>query len=181
MVAQRDNPRARSGILVAIIDTDEAAAEARKFFFEQDEEAKNWPEEKKKRVVAEPSPITALAFTERGVFRVNTEGVMSRDPITRLDIAFYARIEAGETEDDLGAVGLTPFCSVGFEVDKVKLKEVVRLEDFIKRFGARLESNYEICRSHLQASGPLPPPPSGQQVNTPSPAPGKRSAGRRPR
>ncbi len=105
--------------------------------------------EKKRTVVkAAIHGRLALFVTATGLYVLSEEGVLNCEPITdakKYKIDFY-----GDYDD--GSFDLLP--AVQAEVAPAALIACAtlpdeRLEDFIRRFGARLEENYELVRDHI--------------------------------
>jgi hypothetical protein len=91
--------------------------------------------------------------TPKGIFVLSDEGVGSRDPITganklKLEFCFTRKISGAS------AMGIIPEMSVELDeasiLEKMSVKETVPLHDFVRRFGARLECNYELWRKAVE-------------------------------
>lgn len=92
-----------------------------------------------------------LVRTPKGYFMLNTEGVMNEDVVTE-KTPYEIDVYCSETED-----GISILPSFTFKLTDVMIDgecEIignrVPLEDFIRRFGSRLESNYSILRKELR-------------------------------
>lgn len=91
-----------------------------------------------------------IVRTKKGIFVLDNEGIHDRHPMSKTNrwpIDLYAY-----RDDDGMSMDMIPLMVINIGPDELKhipIKETKPLEEFVRKFGARLEANYELCREHL--------------------------------
>lgn len=139
--------RTKSNIIVSVIDASGPLAQALEDF--------NAQQLKKGEVPAESMDCREVGYvqTEKGMFCLCTEGVGDGKPITadnKLDMDLYPRWPGTMSIIPVGTIELTDA-----EILMLPTKREVPLEDFIRSFGRRLESNYDIWLTALTKAKPM--------------------------
>lgn len=97
-------------------------------------------------------------LTKQGMFVLNTEGVGDGEPITpdnKAEIAVYPEWDKG---GGAKSMAILPVFYLNFTDTELIMLPTLRelpLEEFIRSFGRRLESNYNIWLASLRESEPM--------------------------
>jgi hypothetical protein len=102
--------------------------------------------------------VGTLGFvrTKKGIYIVDSEGVIAKKPLSEknrwpIDLYPCTKDDNGNTKKmELLPVAVMNISPEDIDSNDVPVKESMSLENFIKRFGQRLESNYAICLAHLR-------------------------------
>lgn len=100
-----------------------------------------------------------LVNTEEGWYFINSEGVMSRDPLADNEDGVAYTLPFYSINGD-GAMSFMPAVEAHLSLEKIlelPTSKHVPIAEYIRKFGSRLEANYHICTQALNKSKPLPP------------------------
>lgn len=110
-------------------------------------------------------PASELNFTEfgyvltkEGMFVLSKEGVGESEPITpdnKVEVGLYPEWDKGNGTKSFSPLPMAYFNFSDTELIMLPTLKELPLEDFIRRFGPRLESNYHIWLASLRESEPM--------------------------
>jgi len=132
--------RTPTKVMVTILDLSPLESEALKML-----DKKRFPEATSMEVGFTPH---GFVETPQGLYALCQEGVGNANPITesnKYEVDFYARYENGGY-----CFPAVTGCLDADELRQYATTEKVNLADFIRKFGARLESNYDQWRQTLE-------------------------------